>query len=86
MKTLLLEIDETIYSQVINFLRLLPEKQYHVLGPVVYAFWTTSDLHIHAKEFSRKMGIWHLDGMALAEYVLKLKLVNEIFPEDEHLD
>ena len=31
MKTLLLEIDETIYSQVINFLRLLPEKQCHVI-------------------------------------------------------
>ncbi len=31
MKTLLLETDETIYSQVINFLRLLPEKQCHVI-------------------------------------------------------
>ena len=31
MKTLLLEIDETIYTQVINFLRLLPEKQCHVI-------------------------------------------------------
>lgn len=54
----------------------------NVLGPVVFAFWTTSDLHVHAKEYSRKMGIWHLDGMALAEYVLKLDLVGEIFPPE----
>ena len=31
MKTLLLEIDETIYTQVLNFLRLLPEKQCHII-------------------------------------------------------
>ena len=31
MKTLLLEIDENIYTQAINFLRLLPEKQCHVI-------------------------------------------------------
>ena len=31
MKTLLLEIDETIYSQVLNFLRLLPENQCHII-------------------------------------------------------
>jgi hypothetical protein len=31
MKTLLLEIDETIYTQVLNFLRLLPEKRCHVI-------------------------------------------------------
>jgi hypothetical protein len=31
MKTLLLEIDETIYMQVLNFLKLLPEKQCHII-------------------------------------------------------
>lgn len=31
MKTLLLEIDESIYTQVLNFLKLLPEKQCHVI-------------------------------------------------------
>jgi len=51
----------------------------NVLSPIVYAFWTTSDLHRNAKDYSRKMGIWHLDGMALAEYVLKLELNEEIF-------
>ncbi len=31
MKTLLLEIDETIYMQVLNFLKLLPENQCHII-------------------------------------------------------
>lgn len=31
MKTLLLEIDETIYTQVLDFLKLLPEQQCHVI-------------------------------------------------------
>jgi hypothetical protein len=31
MKTLLLEVDESIYAQVLNFLKLLPEKRCHVI-------------------------------------------------------
>lgn len=31
MKTLLLELDETIYAQVLGFLKLLPEKQCHIV-------------------------------------------------------
>ncbi|MFM8331916.1 MAG: hypothetical protein ACKN9T_09520 [Candidatus Methylumidiphilus sp.] len=31
MKTVLLEIDEAIYAQVLGFLRLLPEQQCHVI-------------------------------------------------------
>jgi len=31
MKTLLLEIDESIYTQIIDFLKILPEKQCHII-------------------------------------------------------
>ncbi len=31
MKTLTLEIDDSIYSQVVDFLNLLPEKQCHIV-------------------------------------------------------
>lgn len=31
MKTLTLEIDDSIYNQVIGFLNLLPEKQCHII-------------------------------------------------------
>ncbi|MDP1615222.1 MAG: hypothetical protein Q8L68_05435 [Methylococcales bacterium] len=33
MKTLLLEIDESIYTQVTDFLKLLPEQQCHIIEP-----------------------------------------------------
>lgn len=31
MKTLLLELDDSIYAQVLGFLKLLPEKKCHVI-------------------------------------------------------
>jgi hypothetical protein len=31
MKTLLLELDDSIYTQVLCFLKLLPEKQCHII-------------------------------------------------------
>ena len=77
------EVRNFIGGAILKLDELRKEGKINVLGPVVFAFWTTSDLHVHAKAYSRKMGIWHLDGMALAEYVLKLELVNEIFPEGE---
>lgn len=76
------DVRNFIGGAILKLDELRKQGKINVLGPVVFAFWTTSDLHVHAKEFSRKMGIWHLDGMALAEYVIKLELVNEIFPED----
>ena len=75
------EIRNFIGGAILKLDELRKDGKINVLGPVVFAFWTTSDLHIHAKEYSRRMGIWHLDGMALAEYVLKLELVNEILPD-----
>lgn len=73
------EIRKFIGGALLKVDDLRKQGKISVLSPVVYAFWTTSDLHIHAKEFSRKMGVWHLDGMALAEYVCKLGLVDEVF-------
>lgn len=80
------EIRNFIGGAILKLDELRKQGKINVLGPVVYAFWTTSDLHIHAKTYSRKMGLWHLDGMALAEYVLKLDLVDEIFPKESQLD
>lgn len=74
------EIRKFIGGAILKVDELRKQGKINVLSPVVYAFWTTSDLHVNAKEFSRKMGVWHLDGMAIAEYVVKLGLVDEIFP------
>jgi hypothetical protein len=42
------------------------------LCPVLYAFWTTSDLDRGAKSYARSMGIWYMDGETLATYVENL--------------
>ncbi|MGB5216959.1 MAG: hypothetical protein WBN66_01550, partial [Smithella sp.] len=75
------EIRKFIGGAILKLDELRKQGKVRVLSPVVFAFWTTSDLHIPAKEFSKKMGIWHLDGMSLAEYILKLKLEDEVFPK-----
>lgn len=74
------EVRKFIGGAILKVDELRKQGKINVLSPVVYAFWTTSDLHVNAKQFSRKMGIWHLDGMALAEYVVKLGLEQEVFP------
>jgi restriction endonuclease Mrr len=38
-----------------------------LLSPVSFAYWTTSDFHIAAKKYARRMGIWYLNGIALAQ-------------------
>lgn len=73
------EVRKFIGGALLKVDDLRKQTKINVLSPVVYAFWTTSDLHLNAKDYARKMGVWHLDGMALAEYVVKLGLVEEIF-------
>lgn len=75
------EVRNFVGGAMLKVDELRKQGKINVLGPIVFAFWTTSDLQSHAKEYSRKMGIWHLDGLALAEYVMKLGLEDEIFPD-----
>lgn len=81
-----IEIRKFIGGAILKLDELRKQGKVSVLSPVVFAFWTTSDLHIHAKEFSQKMGVWYLDGISLAEYILKLGLEDEIFPKDQESD
>ncbi len=46
------------------------------LSPVIFAFWTTSDLDNSAKAYSRDMGVWFMGGLTLASYVEQLHLGN----------
>ena len=73
------EIRKFIGGALLRQEELRKENKIRVLSPVFYAFWTTSDLHVNARTFSQKMGVWHLDGLALAEYIIKLDLEDEIF-------
>jgi restriction endonuclease Mrr len=47
---------------------------YGIFQPTVLAFWTTSDFHIEARKFAIEMGIWYLNGIALCQLALNLKM------------
>ena len=48
------------------------------LTPVIFAFWTSSDFDIPAKEYAKNMGIWFMNGRTFVEYLKALGLENEI--------
>jgi restriction endonuclease Mrr len=43
-----------------------------VTSPIVFAFWTTSEFHPAAKRYSKEMGLWYLNGIALAQLAYKV--------------
>jgi restriction endonuclease Mrr len=45
-----------------------------ILAPVIFAFWTTSDFHPSAKRYARSVGLWYLNGIALAQLAIRLGL------------
>lgn len=47
-----------------------------VISPVIYAFWTTSNFHESARNYCKHMGVWYMEGNAVAEYVKKLNLLH----------
>jgi hypothetical protein len=49
-----------------------------VLTPIIFAFWTSSDFDIPAKEYAKNMGIWFMNGRTFVEYLKALGLDNEI--------
>ncbi|MHB8087129.1 MAG: restriction endonuclease [Anaerolineaceae bacterium] len=49
--------------------------RYGILSPVVYAFWTTSNFNAEAQNYSNQVGIWYLNGMALAQLANKLDMI-----------
>lgn len=43
-----------------------------VLAPVVFAFWTTADFHPSAKRYAKAVGLWYLNGLALAQLAIRV--------------
>ena len=50
------------------------QERYGLFSPVVYAFWTTSDFNHDAHLFAIQSGMWHLNGIALAQLTIRLKI------------
>jgi restriction endonuclease Mrr len=55
--------------------------RYGIFYPVIYAFWTTSDFHQSAREYSNKIGLWCLCGLSLAQLAIRIGLHN-LLPQE----
>ena len=42
-----------------------------LLSPISFAYWTTSDFHHLARKYARRMGIWYLNGIGLAQLAMR---------------
>ena len=79
------QITETDLRKFIGgaMLKLNELKRTHslgLLGPTIFAFWTSSTLHANARIYAQSMGIWHMDGMTFAKYVFELGLSHRLEP------
>lgn len=74
-----IQITETEIRKFVGgaLLKLEELKRSHalgLLGPAIFAFWTSSVLHENARIFARSMGIWYMDGLTFAQYIQELGL------------
>jgi hypothetical protein len=51
------------------------DERFGILFPVAYAFWTTSNFNKPARDYAKRMGLWCLGGLGLAQLAHKLKLL-----------
>jgi hypothetical protein len=58
--------------------KLLREGTVGPLSPVLFAFWTTSDFEQNARLFARESGLWYMDGVTLAGYIVTLGLKDSV--------
>lgn len=50
-----------------HYKKLILNQDIKVLSPVVFAFWTNAEFHPAAIEYADNVGIWYLNGTALAQ-------------------
>jgi hypothetical protein len=43
-----------------------------IMAPLSLAFWTTSDFQPSAKRYAKAVGLWHLNGVGLAQLAIRL--------------
>lgn len=48
------------------------EERFGLYSPVAFAYWTTSDFNNLARDFSNRAGLWCLNGIALAQLMIRL--------------
>lgn len=70
------EVREFLGAGLVRYNKVKRQRadRFGAFSPVVYAFWTTSNLNKNAIEFAKEAGIWHLGGVALAQLAFNLEL------------
>lgn len=63
-------------TNIIHDYKQSRKDKYGIYQPTILAYWTTSDFHQNAKNFARKFGIWYLNGVALCQLAIDLKVDN----------
>ena len=48
--------------------------RFGLLTPILLAFWTTGDFTPQARQYARDLGIWHLNGIGLAQLAIRIGL------------
>lgn len=81
------QVNETDLRKFVGgaMLKLNELKKTHslgLLGPAIFAFWTSSTLHPNARSYAQSMGIWHMDGTTFAQYVFELELSHRLDPTE----
>lgn len=51
------------------------------LTPVVYAFWTSSDFEQNARSYAQEVGLWLMNGITMAMYMIELDLLHHLEAE-----
>lgn len=69
-----IKLREFVGASLLQKHRLASRTTVSPLMPILYAFWTTSDLEQNAKKFARSVGLWYMDGTTLARYADELGL------------
>ena len=65
------DLREFVGSSIHKLEQFRNDKKIGALSPVVYAFWTTSEIEPRAKRYAQAMGLWIMNGSTLADYVIK---------------
>ncbi len=66
------EVRDFLGGAVVRAAQIQRDHQYGLMSPVVFAFWTTSELNAKAMGFAKRAGVWYLGGLALAQLAFRL--------------
>jgi restriction endonuclease Mrr len=68
------EVRDFLGGALVRAVQVQRDNNYGLMSPVVFAFWTTSELNAKAMEYAKRAGVWYLGGLALAQLAARLQI------------